>query len=240
VNVCCSLFFDLNFFSDIGAFMSSHAAHDSHAAEGDHGHSHGHVIVPPITLATILGLLLFFTLLTVGAAQAEIWAMNYFNITLPGWVNIVGAMTIATIKCVLVMAYFMQLRYDSPLNTIVMLFTILGVGLFIGFTSLDLLTRNRVYADKATIVVPGGTGVDAAKKKKLEAWGPEKFAAIKAVVKHDHHGHEDHNANTGSRSRSVTGLTGALSTAVGNQDAHGKDAHGNEAHGGAAESKPAH
>jgi caa(3)-type oxidase subunit IV len=213
----------------MSASVASHDTHGSHGS-GDHGHSHGHVIVPPITLGTILGLLLFFTLLTVGVAQLEVWIMDYFNIVLPGWINIVGAMIIATVKCVLVMAFFMQLRYDNPINTIVMLFTILCVALFLVFTSLDLLTRDRVYADKGKQVIPGGSGdgtnsfATIAKKKYEDKWGAEKFAAIKSVIKHDSHGHGHggHEAsNTASRSRTVTGLTGALSTSVG---AHGHDA----------------
>jgi cytochrome c oxidase subunit 4 len=222
------------------------AASSDHAEHAD-AHSHGHVIVPPITLGTILGLLLFFTLLTVGVAQLEVWIMDYFNITLPGWINIVGAMIIATIKVVLVMAYFMQLRYDNPINTMVMLFTILCVGLFIVFTSLDLLTRDRVYADKGKQVIPGGSGngtdsyATQAKKKYEAAWGAEKFASIKSVIKHDSHGsahgagHAD--ANSGSRSRSVTGLTGALSTSVGAKDGHAGKAGAHEGQSGA---KPAH
>jgi caa(3)-type oxidase subunit IV len=225
--------------------MSATAAtHDSHGSHGsdDHGHSHGHVIVPPITLATILGLLLFFTLLTVGVAQLEVWIMDYFNIVLPGWINVVGAMIIATIKCVLVMAYFMQLRYDNPINSIVMLFTVLAVALFLVFTSLDLLTRDRVYADKGKQVIPGGSGngtdsfATLAKKKYEEKWGAEKFASIKSVIKHDSHGHGGHGGHEGTsdanRSRTVTGLTGALSTSVG---VHGHD----DGHGGKHDGKPA-
>jgi hypothetical protein len=87
--------------------------------------------------------------------------------------------------------------------------------------------------------VPGGTGgeggisyVDNAKKKMLAEWGPEKFAVLKAVVKHGHHGHDGHEAtNTGSRSRVVTGLTGALSTSVAGHDAHSTNSHSTDSHG---------
>lgn len=219
----------------------------SHETNSHDGHAHGHVIVSLFTLRTILALLLFFTLLTVGMAQFEVWIMSYFNITLPGWVNIVGAMIIATIKVVLVMAYFMQLRYESPLNTIVMLFTVLCVGLFLLFTSLDLLTRNRVYADKATIVIPGGSGdgtsslTTLAKKKWEEKWGAEKFKSLKSVVKHAHHGHEEHAGSTGNRSRKVTGATEALTTSVSNKDAHGGGhaaPHAGDGHDAKTETQP--
>lgn len=141
-----------------------HAANDTAGwsqddPHGDHAHPHGHVVVGWRTQVGVLAVLLALTALTVAFYNAEAWAESAFNIHLPGWVNIVGAMAIATVKATLVCMYFMQLRYDKPLNTFVLLFCMLGVGLFLFFSSLDLATRGRVTAFKQDEIVAGGTGV---------------------------------------------------------------------------------
>lgn len=124
-----------------------------------HGHHHGHIIMSSLTLRTVLIILLLFTGLTVAAAQFEVWAQVYFSIELPRWVNVVVALSIATIKSALVLLYFMQLRYDNPINTIVFLFTLFAFALFLGFTVMDLAGRDTVYAYKAGEQVKGGLGL---------------------------------------------------------------------------------
>lgn len=123
-----------------------------------HGQHHSHVIVGPFTLRSVLALLMVLTVLTVGQAQAELWFSGAFDIKFPLWVNIVVVMGIATVKALFVMAFFMQLRYDNPLNTIIMCFCFFAMALFLGFTSMDLLTRGRVNDWKEGPVVAGGTG----------------------------------------------------------------------------------
>jgi cytochrome c oxidase subunit 4 len=175
---------------------------------------HAHKIVPPITLRVILGALLLFTLLTVGFAQAEQWAAAYFNIELPRWINVVGAMAIATIKALLVMAFFMQLKYDNPMNSLVMFVTIVCVGLFLFFTGLDLFTRDKVFNFKGTYAVAGGTGsgvktanerpiVTNAREKALAAWGQEQYDRYQNTFSHGHgHGHDAHTEELPNASRS--------------------------------------
>lgn len=141
-------------------------SHDTHAKpeafdELDPHHSGvhaSHVIVGPMQLRTILAVLLFFTALTVGFARAEMWASEYFDVVMPHWVNLVGAMSIATIKALLVMAIFMQLKYDNPINTLIMGLTFAALAVFISFTGMDLFGRAEVYDWKAPQVVSGGTG----------------------------------------------------------------------------------
>lgn len=147
----------------------SHAAHahDSHAdlgwnPEDPHGtntHAHGHVVVGWKLQLGVLAALLFLTALTVGFYNAEKWAETAFNIHLPGWVNVVGAMSIATVKATLVCMYFMQLRYDKALNTFALLFCLFAVGLFVFFSIIDLSTRGRVNEFKYGEITQGGTGV---------------------------------------------------------------------------------
>jgi len=123
----------------------------------DHGH-HGHHIVPRRVLLTVLALLMFFTLLTVGAAQLESYISVQFNVIIPQWVNVAVALSIAAVKCVIVAAYFMQLKYDNPLNTLVMAFTIFTLAFFLGFIMIDLGNRDAIYAYKMKQIVAGGSG----------------------------------------------------------------------------------
>lgn len=154
----------------------SHAApaHNPHAKdlgwnpEDPHGgdtHAHGHVVVGWKLQLGVLAALLFLTALTVGFYNAEQWAEAAFDIRLPGWVNVIGAMSIATVKATLVCMYFMQLRYDKALNTFALLFCLFAVGLFVFFSIIDLSTRGWVNDFKYGEVTdingngPGGTGV---------------------------------------------------------------------------------
>ncbi len=119
----------------------------------------GHFVADWKMQISVLIILLVFTALTVGFYNLEQWAEAAFEITLPNWVNIAGAMSIATIKAVLVAAFFMQLKYDKALNTFVMLFCLFCVALFLGFTMIDLGSRHLVDPARAPSIVAGGTGV---------------------------------------------------------------------------------
>ncbi len=141
--------------------MTAHAHAHAHAEAFDaHGHKdHGHTIVSVATLRTVLALLLFFTLLTVGAAKAEMWIADTFNVLIPQWVNVFVALSIAVVKTTIVVMFFMQLKYDNPLNTMIFVFTILTVFFFLGFTSLDLGNRGTIDRFKSYYIEPGGTGL---------------------------------------------------------------------------------
>lgn len=139
----------------------SHAAHADQHSEGHadgHGHAHGHTIIPMRMLVLVLATLLVFTGLTVFVANAEILIARAFGITLPHWVNIVVALSIAAVKSIIVAAYFMQLRYDNPLNTMVAVFTLLVLTFFLGFTMIDLGNRKALYDYKGTAKIDGGYG----------------------------------------------------------------------------------
>ncbi|MEO0511929.1 MAG: cytochrome C oxidase subunit IV family protein [Planctomycetota bacterium] len=133
----------------------SHAADAAHAHDG--AHDHGHVIVPWQALLGVLLVLLVLTVATVFTAQAEIFVTGEWGWELPGWLNIVVAMSIALVKGTLVALYFMQLRYDKGINALIMLFTLFAVTLFLLFTMLDLGNRNTITEWRAGEVNPGGT-----------------------------------------------------------------------------------
>ena len=202
--------------------------HGAGASQGAHHH------VSRAMLRFVLVVLLAFTVLTVGAAQFEVWVQDYFNILLPQWVNLLVAMSIAVVKGVLVVLFFMQLKYDNPINGVIFLFTLLGVGLFLGFTLLDLGSRDAIYDYKARQVIPGGTSntlvrtgadgkpeamtsnmsiVQYAREKKLKEVGEKEFARLEAEAHaHGHHAKHDHGPSNSDaqRSRPRTGISDAL------------------------------
>ncbi len=190
--------------------------------EGE-GHGHGHVIVSATTLKFVLFILLVFTVLTVGASRAEIWIADTFHLAIPQWVNVLVAMSIAVIKGTFVAMYFMQLRYDKGLNTIIFLFCLFAVALFLGFAMGDLSSRDTIDPVKSGTVVKGGTGgvnrggetidrplTEYARAKYVAKWGPEEFARREAEAhKHKHHDHDD-GLSHASRSRPRVGPTPGL------------------------------
>ncbi len=121
-------------------------------------HAHGHPVVSWQIQLGVLLVLLFFTFTTVLFYNAESWVEHAFDIHLPWWVNVIGAMSIATVKAILVCMYFMGLRYDKALNSFALLFCLFCVGLFLGISMIDLETRDRVYGWKEGEVTVGGTG----------------------------------------------------------------------------------
>lgn len=103
-------------------------SHDNTQAHG--GGEHGHHVVPMKVYFGVFGALLFLTVVTVAVAQVDL-----------GPANMLVAMLVATIKASLVCAFFMQLRYDEKLNTIIFVFGLIFVALFFLFTLLDVFSR---------------------------------------------------------------------------------------------------
>lgn len=229
--------------------------HDPHGFEK--GHEHGHVIMSVFTLRVVLLVLLFFTALTVGAAQAEHFIADSFGIHIPHWVNVVGVLTIAIIKSILVAGYFMQLKYDNPMNSIIFVVCLFCLVLFLGFTMLDLGFRGTVTEWKAGPVIKGGTGAGMAYKvipKNEALTGPVTEVARQVAQRklgeaeyerqahaaHAGHGHAaSHDGSSANRSRPRTGRTTGLfdATAPDSHDDHSgghdkpgaKDGHGADA-----------
>lgn len=139
--------------------MANHHDHNAPGHPPEHHHG-GHVIIAPSTLLGVLVALLALTGLTVGLAQLETLLMQSFNIVLPQWVNVFVALSIAALKTTLVVLYFMQLRYDNPLNTLVFIFTMITVCFFLGFTMTDIGTRRSIDRIEGEYTVAGGTGLD--------------------------------------------------------------------------------
>ncbi len=190
------------------------------------GH-HGHVIIPVRVLTGVLLILLFFTVLTVFCSRAEVWATRELGMHIPQLVNVLIALSIAVVKSTLVAMYFMQLKYDNPLNSLIFLFCLFAFTLFLFFCLTDLGTRGVVYNYKSPAHYEGGTGVgnistfQAAKDREVQRIGEEKF---KEDVEHHAHAAEVHDPSKppsdANRSRPLRGLT----SDKGHAPAHGEEA----------------
>jgi cytochrome c oxidase subunit 4 len=132
-----------------------HFHHDDAGHHVDHG---AHHVTSWQRLFAILLALLFLTALTVATATAEKWAVD-LGLHISHFWNVVIALSIALVKATMVCMYFMHLRHDNPLNTMVLLTTLFIFILFLLFTTIDLSERDAVNPFKADYVQAGGTGV---------------------------------------------------------------------------------
>lgn len=101
---------------------------DDHAQADDAHHDHGlaHVLSWPLLLG-VWAALTVLTFLTVWASYVE-WG---------GALDIVIGMGIATIKAVLVALFFMHLKYDKMLYSVVFATSLLFLALFLSMVVLD-------------------------------------------------------------------------------------------------------
>ena len=105
---------------------------DNHSQKKEHHH---HILSDKAAF-TVFGLLLLFTVITVGAAQVDFGSFN-FPI----------AMIIASIKASMVMLIFMNLKYDRKENAVIFLTSFLFLAIFLTFTATDLFFRGDVYVN---------------------------------------------------------------------------------------------
>lgn len=99
-------------------------------------HSDGHAdhhIIPFKTLASVFGALVVLTVLTVAVAQIDL-----------GPLNIPVAIGIAVAKATLVVMFFMALKYDKPVNSMVFTVGTVFVVVFLVFTLFDTAFRGDI------------------------------------------------------------------------------------------------
>lgn len=233
--------------------------HNAHAIDamdphGFHEHDHGHVVVDWKILVAVLTALLFFTVLTVSAANFEKWISAEFDVLIPTWVNVFVAMSIAVVKATLVCLFFMQLIYDKFLNSILFLFCLLALGLFLGFSALDLGGRGLVNPFIAGEIQPGGDSQTAGMETPLAPAVPVISTSGENMITHSravsveeqgqaaweehmheaelHYGHGHHEEPVSSPDRAVPrhGLTPGLYDEHEPADAHGESAHDGQPH----------
>lgn len=92
---------------------------------------HGHHVTPKKTLYKVFGALVALTVLT--ALTAEFVELGALNVPL--------AIAIAGSKALLVATFFMALKYDNRVNTLVFMLGIVFVGVFLIFTLFDTIFR---------------------------------------------------------------------------------------------------
>lgn len=145
---------------------SEHTSDHAHADEHDNGEVHAHVS-SPLFMIGIFAALIFLTVITV--------AVSYVDL---GAANTLVAMIIATAKASLVATFFMHLKGDKAIHTIILLGAVLFLGIFLGLSNDDLTTRTRVDIDNGARVLqrtgaaaPGGLPVTAAPTTSAPAAG---------------------------------------------------------------------
>jgi cytochrome c oxidase subunit 4 len=90
------------------------------------------------------------TYLSVGAALLILTAITVsVSFIHLGPFNLVVALTIATIKAILVALFFMHLLYDNKLYLLIFVFALLILGIFIILTLFDTLRRGDIYLEVA-------------------------------------------------------------------------------------------
>lgn len=119
------------------------------------GHEHVHV-TPFWPMFWVFAILLVLTGLTVWSSNIHYIIIGNTTIPIGATPHIIIAMIIATVKAVLVGAYFMHLKYDKPVNTIVVASTLFGVVLFLGLTLADFSARGIHDARESGEIFPGG------------------------------------------------------------------------------------
>lgn len=164
---------------------------DAHAADG-HGHGghdahHGgpdHVphVTPLSTYFAVFGTLVVLTIITVAVSRYDFGAANLFI-----------AMLVATIKGTVVAAYFMHLKGDEKMNTVLLCSAFVFLAIFIGLTGIDVLRRGQADPMEAKRIYSVATPFDA---KATEP--PPEFApgGLKGPG-HGGHGGGDHGAPAG-------------------------------------------
>lgn len=125
--------------------MSAHGHDQAH----DHGHHHGPKNPPRVFTAVLIALLIL-TFITVGASYVNFGSDS---------VNVVIALTIATIKASLVALFFMHLKYDKPVNALIAVSGFLFLGLFLLFPLIDF--DSRMDADEPSLTSPPAAAAPA-------------------------------------------------------------------------------
>jgi cytochrome c oxidase subunit 4 len=133
--------------------MSAHAASNTASHNEVEVHNTHHVIPVSVYLRVFTALMVLFVL-TVAAALVD-----FHHLIGPqfGWLNIVIAMIIAVIKAVIIVLYFMHVRYSSRLTQVIAISAFLWLGILFLFTLTDYFSRPWLPDPTAWTAVDGGS-----------------------------------------------------------------------------------
>jgi cytochrome c oxidase subunit 4 len=93
-------------------------------------HEHENSIVSVRTYALVWIILLIFTGITVAVARMHLGALS-----------VLTALTIASIKALLVLMFFMHLKYERPIFRAMFMVAVITLTVFIGLTFFDVAFR---------------------------------------------------------------------------------------------------
>jgi cytochrome c oxidase subunit 4 len=112
---------------------------DAHASTREHK---PHVL-PLRTYIAVGVTLLFLTYVTVKVSYMDF-----------GIFNLVVGLGIATFKAILVVLFFMHLKYDEPFNAIVLVGSLGVLGVFFLLTLADTMERGKVDPVETEVILP--------------------------------------------------------------------------------------
>ena len=128
-------------------------AHDTPQA---HAHAeHDHDKNAPKLYTAILAILIMLTFITVSASKIQFGS---------NMVNVVVALTIATIKASLVALFFMHLLHDKAVNAIILVASFVFLGIFLGTCYTDVFSREEIIPANlkvAPVVAPAAAAPGA-------------------------------------------------------------------------------
>ena len=136
--------------------------------EDEAGHAEHHVL--PLSLYyKIFGALLFLTVITVLVSYMNLQSASLFV-----------AMIVATSKAGLVVGYFMHLKYDDRLLSLLGVLVLFFLLCFFGLTFADLATRDQVNSDWGNDVyinekIENSAGTDCVNKQNCYGERQETF-----------------------------------------------------------------
>ncbi len=149
----------------------------------DEAHSAQVHVTPFGTMLWVFVILLALTALTVWSSNVHGFWIGNTEIVMGGTVHILIAMSIAVIKATLVAMFFMHLKYDQPMNTVIAAATVFAVIMFIGLTLADSATRGVMDPMEHKVVVPGGDAHRNADGTWIKGKGQVEFARENAHAK---------------------------------------------------------
>jgi cytochrome c oxidase subunit IV len=120
--------------------MSEANANIDHAHKHDEHDQEHHIVSPMIYLSIVLALL-FFTGLTVWISYIDLGETRLFNTGFTIFWNPVVALAIACTKMVLVVLFFMHVKYSTKLTKLTVLSGLFTFLALIGMTLSDYVSR---------------------------------------------------------------------------------------------------
>lgn len=93
-------------------------------------HNQQHHILSIKTATTVLVLLIVLTAVTVAVSRINL-----------GYYNVVAALTVATCKSLLVITFFMHMKYENKMFRLIVFLCFLILAIFIGMSFFDVAYR---------------------------------------------------------------------------------------------------